>query len=200
MNSVLILYPVQPYVNSEIFLKESPEINLKYAEIYQELLRARYPGFQLVCVMFSEQYDPEKPDLSQPWQGFDIRDNDIVGSCGVSFNDLTEKRKYPKPKKIISLCPEPIEQLVIGGFHRWDCVDSLAKYAYKKGINVSVDEDLTEMFFFSVRDSKGIPVAKIPVSKELSIKMLRKQLREAGHFFLKGARDARKNKPWMYKL
>ncbi|MGM5488181.1 MAG: hypothetical protein ACQESG_04495 [Nanobdellota archaeon] len=36
--------------------------------------------------------------------------------------------------------------LRLGGFHLWDCVERVAKRAYNRGLDVLVDEDLTELF------------------------------------------------------
>jgi len=39
MKSVLILYPIQPYIDALIGEEESPEIKVRYVEMYQELIR-----------------------------------------------------------------------------------------------------------------------------------------------------------------
>lgn len=200
MKYLLILYPIQSYADVLIGKAELPEIKVRYAEIYQELIRKRYHNFQMVCVMFSAPEDPTKADVSQLWQGFSVNGEDIIGACGVTFEDHCKKRIYPKEDKILKLCPEPVEKLVVGGFHLWDCVDKTARYAYNQGINVSVDEDLTELFFWSVRDNKGIPVFKIPVSKKESLMQTRKRLNGAGRGFLKDARAERRKRPWMASI
>jgi len=150
--------------------------------------------------MFSASEDPSKADMSQLCKGFLVNENDIIGACGVTFKEHCEKRIYPEEDKIFELCPKPIDEIVIGGFHLWDCVDKTAKWAYNQGINVSIDEDLTELFFYSIRGPGGLPVAKIPISKEKSLKIKRRQLREGGGFFLEHARQARKDRPWMAQV
>ncbi len=203
MKSILILYPIQPYADALVDEEELPEVKVRYAEIYQELIRKRYPDFQMICVMFSAPGDLVKPDISQLLKGFSVNGNDIIGACGVTFEDHCKKRIYPKEEKILDLCPQPTKELIVTGFHLWDCVDKVAKYAYNQGINVLVDEDLTELFFFSVRGPGGIPILKIPISKKESLKQTRRRLRKVGifgNFFLERSRAERKTKPWMVQI
>ncbi len=200
MKSVLVLYPIQPYADALVSKKELPEIKVRYAEIYQELIRRRYPGFQTVYVMFSAPEDPTKPDMSQLWKGFSVNGTDIIGACGVTFNDHCKKYIYPKENKILELCPQPIEELIVGGFHLWDCVDKVARWAYKQGINVLVDEDLTEIFFYSVRGFGGLPVLKIPILGKESWELTRKQLEKAGGAFLEHACEEHGKRPWMNQI
>lgn len=200
MKCLLLLYPIQPYADALISKEELPEIKVRYAEIYQELIRRRYPDFRMVCVMFSAPEDLTKPDTSQLWKGFSVNGNDIIGACGVTFEDHCKKRIYPKGDKILELCPYPVEELVVGGFHLWDCVDKTARWAYNQGINVLVDEDLTELFFFSTRGPRGLPVFKIPVSRKESLRRAKRQLRKAGGFFLENAREERKKRAWMAQI
>ena len=66
----------------------------------------------------------------------------------MDFETHIKKRKdrtYPYPDNSFILNQIPFEShLVVSGFHVWDCVDKFARYAYEKGLNVLVDEDLTE--------------------------------------------------------
>jgi hypothetical protein len=203
VKTLLILYPIQPYADSLTFKKKGglPEANERYAEIYQELVRKRYPDFQMVYVMFSVPGDLDQPDMSQLWKGFSVNEKDIIGACGVTFKDHCGKHIYPKTSKILGLCPCSTEELVVGGFHLWDCVDKVAKYAHEQDFNVVVDEDLTELFFFSVRGPAGIPMSRIPVSREESLRQMRRQLREVGRdFLLENALKERKMRPWMAQI
>ncbi len=193
MKYLLILYPIRPYVDVLIgswFRKEYK----KFALLYKDMIKKRYSNFKVICVFFSKDGETNNPDTAQDWDMFSQEKNYTIGACGVSFYDHCKKEIYPNPKRIISLCPKPIDELVIGGFHLWDCVDKTAKCAFEQGIKVSVDEDLTELFFSSVR------LGKIPVSRETSIKNSKLQLNKAGSLFLKMACEARKDKPWMFQF
>ncbi len=200
MKTVLILYPIQPYVDSEMIGTESSQIKTKYAQIYQDLIRQRYPGFQAVYLLFSAAADPQRPDLSQLWPGFSINEGEVVGACGLSFQDQCQSRQYPDPQRVIDLCSKPVEKLVIGGFHLWDCVDKVASYAHEQGIDVSVDEDLTQLFFSLTRDNRGLPVFKIPVALEESLKQVRERLANEGDSGLEHFRAARKARPWLVQI
>ena len=199
MKSLLVLYPIQPYADALVSKKESPEIKIKYAQIYQRLMFKRYPDFQLIWMMFSEPQLPEKPDTSQLWQGISIKKDDIVRACGISFNEHCEKKLYPNPETILDACPQPIEKLVIGGFHFWDCVEKVAKCAHGQGINVLVDDDLTEFFFLKVRNRRGIPSpSRIPSLQEKSLEKDRKKyIKSGGPRQLERVREARRKNPWL---
>jgi hypothetical protein len=199
MKSLLVLYPIQPYADILMGKKELPEIKIKYARIYQLLIHKRYPDFQLIWMMFFGPQSPKKPDMSQLWQGISIKKDDVVGACGIGFNEHCQKRLYPDSETILLACPQPIEKLVIGGFHFWDCVEKTAKYAHEQRIDVLVDDDLTEFFFWKVRNYKGIPSpSRIPLSLEKSIAKDRRQFVKSGSpNLLERIREARKGKPWL---
>lgn len=201
MKSIIVLYPIQNYVDILMRLEESLQIKEKYVSIYQRLLWQRYHDFQLVYIIFSQNRDSEKPDISRLWQGIIIREKDIIGACGVNFEDHCQEKLYPDPDRIISFCPCPIEKLIVTGFHFSDCVDRVAGYAYGQGIDVMVDEDLTELFFGKIRNRMGKPSLEcIPLSREESIKRCRTEFMRAAPFLLELIREKRKNKPWLAKI
>ena len=202
MKTLLVLYPIQPYVDGLMTGRESPEIEEEYARIYQCLIAERYPNFQIVWIMFSGFLSATDPDMSQLWRGISIKESDIVAACGVSFKEHCGENKYPDPEDIIKSCPQPIEKLIIGGFHFWDCVEKVAEYAFRQGINVTVDDDLTEFFFHKVRDQKGNPSdSNIPLSRKKSIiKARRRFLESGGTLQLDRVRKAREKKPWLIKI
>ena len=197
----MFLYPIQQYANILIGSRELPEIKEKYALICQSLISRRYPGFQLIYIMFSKDGNPENPDMSQLWQGISIKEQDIVGVCGVSFKEHCEKEIYPDPERVISFCPCPIDKLVVAGFHFWDCVEKVARHAYEQGIDVLVDDDLTEFFFPNIRGPKGIPLpSRIPYSLEKSVMKRRRKFSRSGEGLLERVREAREGKPWLIKI
>jgi hypothetical protein len=198
MKTVLILYPIQPYADALMY----PRIDIeKYAKFYQRLIRKRYPDFQLIWVLFSGE-ESIKPDLSELWSGITIGKKDLIVACGISFKTHCELKRYPDPQTVIDGCLKPIEKLIIAGFHFWDCVEKIAQYAHAKNIDVTVDDDLTEFFFYKIRNSKGRPEAsRIPLSRKESIaEDRRKFLQSGGREQLNRVREARKNKPWLIPI
>lgn len=185
---LLLLYPIQPYVDVLID-GEPPEVKARSAALYKEIVRKRYPDFQVVCVFFSKSGERKEPDLTQKWNLFSLEENYIIGACGVTFTDHCDNRTYPKESDILALCPDPIDELIVSGFHFHDCVEKIAKYAHKQGIQVFVDEDLTELFFYGA--GRGIPI-----SRAASIRKTKRLLRESS-FLLGFARENRKGRPWL---
>jgi len=97
---------------------------------------------------------------------------------------------------ILSVLSSPIEELVIGGFHLWDCVDKMAKYAYSRGIPVSVDEDLTELFFYAAPSAKNIPF-----SREISANKTREEIQKyKGSGVWEIMQEVRQGKPWLLQV
>ncbi len=194
MKVLLILYPINPYVNFLIRKKRFPKTKERIASFYQHLINKRYPGFQIVFVLFSKNRNSAKPNMSQLWKGINIKASDIVGSAGVTYRNFRYNWQRPKHADIFALCPEPIDELVIGGFHLWDCVDGFAGYAFQKGLNVVVDEDLTDLFFYMIKDLKSKLSLQIPISREVSLQRKKERLYEVG--LLEHARKRRRDKPW----
>lgn len=187
MKYFLLLYPIQPYV--DVFINgEPPEEKVRFAEFYQKLIQKRYARFQVVCVFFSKPGEIKESDLSQRWNHFPLKEDYIIGACGVTFTDHCERRVYPKEGDILALCPGPIDELIVAGFHFSDCVEKMANYAHEQGIQVFVDENLTELFFYEARGN-------IPISREASIKRTKRLLRESS--LLDFVRKNRKGRPWL---
>ncbi len=98
-----------------------------------------------------------------------ISKQDTVIANNVPFNSFYNSigNKRPDLALIFKQIPEKITNLVLGGFHQWDCVDSLAEYAYAKKIPVVVDEDTTEVFFDRTIKYGPIPlIRKTPYQVE----------------------------------
>lgn len=116
-----------------------------------------------------------------------IKPTDKILSSGIPFVFM-RYHKYPEPAYILSQLPQDLEQLVIGGFHQWDCVDKVAQTAYEKGIPIIVDEDTTEIFFKGGSSKLSTPLIRENFTSELS------------GFFLEYAREVRLKKPWFAQL
>ncbi|MFS8159338.1 MAG: hypothetical protein ACMG6E_03835 [Candidatus Roizmanbacteria bacterium] len=83
----------------------------------------------------------------------DLAPHDNIIQVGMDSTFLTQKPGEeippPDPITILQQLP-PWEELRIGGFHMWDCIDKLASAAYREGSNVLVDEDLTDFLKYRV--------------------------------------------------
>lgn len=199
MKLVLILFPIQPYIDHPIYPARSPAEKGEYAIVYQQLIAKRYPDFQRVWVMFSEPESLEKPDLSQLWPGIEIKKNDIVIPAGITFEHHCQKKIYPDPATILAACPEPIKKLIIGGFHFYDCVEKLAEFSYRKGIDVLADDDLSEYFFYVSRGDGIFPlISNFPDTLKESLL----RLKPNNHFSARFAEIVRprENKPWLIQI
>ncbi|MBI5060877.1 MAG: hypothetical protein HZB67_01030 [Candidatus Aenigmarchaeota archaeon] len=174
MQAFLFMYPIPDYIEYEIkqnswAMNEREKADyLKKCGCINDLIDGRYRqnGFSINYALFSQ----------------DSKDNHVSGlikqhpadriiHVGVTRDDLRRKI-YPSEEFIISQV-DPSE-LVIAGFHAHDCVERVARYAYGKGIPTTVDDDLTQDFFFYVKhdwvslDSHGLE-KQISTSLERSI-------------------------------
>ena len=198
MKYLLLLYPIRDY--AEVFTRGEPSSTVKRSgRLFCTLIRERYrkKGFKIAMVFFSTVTDPSCPDIGRKWKFIPIDKNDIVIACGITFEEHCKNWIYPEEEVIIASLQSPIEELVIGGFHLWDCVDKMARYAYGQGIPVSVDEDLTELFFYAAMGTRGIPI-----SREESAEQTKEEIVQ----FIRGTgigeliREKRKDRPWLLQV
>src|SRR3990167_5442236 len=158
MKIFLFLYPIKAYVNAcleQFFFLRNGYDPARFSQLIDRRYRRR--NYQLVWVLFSHPDDSSQPDRSLLSEIFEISPQDQVIACGVSFRLHCEKEIYPNPAEIIDKLPTSVEELVVGGFHQWDCVDKLACFAYKSGIPTQVDEDTTQFFFHTSSTEGNIP-------------------------------------------
>lgn len=164
------------------------ELKKDYGNLYQANfnacidLRYRRNGFQIYYAVFNGSPVSEVIEL-QPL--------DIVIEVGLDFKTHTTKQpngKYPYPNLDYILGQVgAVDILRIGGFHMWDCVEKLARRAHEMGLEVLVDEDLTEFFPGRLRDP-DFKVDKYPNYNP----------RKDGRFF-DMFMNARKDKPWLWQ-
>ncbi len=197
MKILLILYPIKPYMDELIGEEKLPKEKEKIYKFYQTLIRKRYPDFQKVFILFSDKSNLTSPDISQLPKGFNFQDGDIIKASGITFYDHYKNHLYPKQSDLLALCPRLMDKLIVGGFHLWDCVNKFAKYAYHSGIDVLIDEDLTEIFFDLVRKFKN---RQVPIDKEKSLELIRKELYKLDHVYIERAHKERANKPWFVQI
>jgi hypothetical protein len=94
-----------------------------------------------------------------------LKSNDKIIRVGLDFKTHTTKQSngeflYPNQDFILDQLGN-IKVIRIAGFHLWDCVDKLAKRAHERGLETLIDEDLTELFSFRVKD-KNFVLEKYP--------------------------------------
>lgn len=153
MKEFLFLYPVTPFLDYCLRLgtRENRRYHLADAlcDRFNDIIEARYRqrGFSVNWLMFSQDDQAQNPDLTLKAEEIAFNNEDRILTSGVSFKRLVEDKQYPDFEYILSQLPEPVDRLVVGGFHQWDCVDMLAAEAYKRGIPTIVDEDTTDVYF-----------------------------------------------------
>ena len=120
------------------------------------------------------------------------RRNDRIICVGMdSSTHRTEVNgAYPYPNQDFILNQlMPTDLLRVGGFHAFDCCNRLGARAYERGIDVLVDEDLTQFFslVFQHKDFKCDVYPSVNHRKELAPHSDRLWK----HFI-----SRRENKPW----
>ena len=184
----LFLYPINEYFKSSISLSRNPDPQpSKINKIIDS--RYRQNGFRIFWVMFADPSDLEKPDLSRLSKHIKPAERDRFISCGITFENHINNKKYPNPKFIFVQLPRGIKGLVVSGFHQGDCVNKVARAAYRIGAPTFVEEDATELFFWNNQPSRRIPL----------IRETHRLLEEDYHpEVINLARILRKNKPWFF--
>ena len=187
MDQLAFLYPIKEYLEYEIerhYYIVDPHSQEPFTEKYFSVLnktinlRYRRKGFGINWVVFSD-----RPVFRRVY----TEPTDRIIPVDVSFEAHTSKKLYPSEETILDQIPGG--GLVVTGFHMWDCVEKVARRAHEGGIDVLVDEDLTEFFsgivaFDSERDLQNYP-------------SYNPREERGSHFDL--FMEARKNKPWLWQ-
>lgn len=161
MKTFLFLYPIKEYIDDQRERYRRVEDRFPIPRLW-DIVDARYRknGFIVYWLLFGEMKNPSRPDYSQLYSQDIINEGDRVISCGVPFETHVSEKIYPNSKKILAKLLRPMEQLVIGGFHQWDCVSRVAECAFRQGINTFIDDDTTEMLFCRTRLGIEIPLVR----------------------------------------
>jgi len=141
-NQFLFLYPIKEYFDAEIG-RDKNLMNMprqKFKVFYKCLLndcisqRYRERGFSIGSVTFEDK----------PLEIVDVKRGDLILRNGITYVDHVNSRLYPDPNVILNQLPDSMKHLRLAGFHAWDCVEKVAKSAHERGIDILVDEDLTQ--------------------------------------------------------
>lgn len=157
MNSkaFVFLYPISEIINYEINNNGQtyPGGIISFKKLYTKILnttidiRYRNEGFSIFYATFNNH--PISSIIS-------LKPEDKIISVGLDYKTHVEQKKYPDQKYILNNLGN-VKTLRVAGFHMWDCVEKLAKTAYEHGLDVLVDEDLTEFFSQLIKKGKFNP-------------------------------------------
>lgn len=206
VKTYLFLYPIREYVNRILGDPPSPRwTKWGMPELYGRIIDARYRqrGYRIVWLLYSKPDDLRAPDMESADPRFGFCPNDVFLSARLP-HVMNIKYFYPSGTRI--LCQlGPVEELVLGGFHQDDCVDRIARVAYRNGIRVSVDEDTTDWLKHYLHASQGEPPALVRTPEEYVrafIDHLRRSdpdttPRHAVDAIIMAQREDRTYKPWL---
>ena len=191
MDQFVFLFPDKWNIDKDL-IKNNPPWGVfgrftEYSRLLDQCIELRYrsKGFGINHVLLKGESISSLVKLN---------DSDNIFYANISREDMNiackaNKDYHADSEQIISqLGLTPDDELIIGGFHLRDCVSRLAKDAYNKGINVLVDEDLTETFLHRSKSSDfriGVSNSFNPLEKSLQ--------------FYNYCVKANEGKPWMYQ-
>ncbi len=161
----MMLYPVKHYVDWDPVAKNSNGMSLellkkmlsiqlgishskfmkRFLLINKLLDEYRSDGYRVHWVYFSIPENLDIPDDSSHHPMFVRRKNDCAIAAGVT-RDKLNANVYPNGVKLINKI-SGLKELILGGFHKDDCVRKIKDVARKQGVDARIDSDLTEDFF-----------------------------------------------------
>ncbi len=165
-----MVYPIEPYVDYDPTLPEGghgfgynlhkrvwtkavtmgiteEQFDARFRLVNKLLEIYRKDGFRINWALFGREDAKEIPDTTLISPLFEIYSEDPIISVGVSYYDLMRAPNiYPEERKVLRELGD-ISELVVGGFHKDDCVSRFVDAAREKGIAAGVDDLLTEDFF-----------------------------------------------------
>lgn len=169
MKSVLIIYPVKEYVDGRYGNSFNLNMLSKYWSYVLKLPKGAFRNrfgiinklideyrenkFNVNWLLFSSCFDKKEPDISRKSKYFNIKKEDKLIPAGITRDELNSYI-YPNEEKIISRL-DSLSELVLGGFHKSDCVNRFNLKANDLGINSRIDKLLTEDFFELILQSFG---------------------------------------------
>lgn len=154
MKQFIFLYPIAEIIDFEISnygwstKGGVTAFRQKYKSALNKCIDVRYrrKGFGINYVVFNG---------SPVSEIVEIQPTDRVIEVEINFETHTTKGangEYPYPDEAWILDQLNGTRVIrIAGFHRWDCVERLARRAREKRLKVLIDEDLTEFFGIKVK-------------------------------------------------
>jgi hypothetical protein len=177
--------PGRRRIKEEILAAMTKEYGILYEATMNACIDARYrkKGFSVCFALLDDTEISNRIELHP-------EDRIIhVGMDAKTHRTKLDDGSYPYPDDDVILDRLGSSSLLmVGGFHLFDCVDRIARRAYERGMNVLVDEDLTQFLGF-MRKEPGFRVDRYPNFNP----------RAGGQ----GAFDAfmapRKSRPWLWQ-
>lgn len=167
MKVFIFLYPTAEYIDLFIGLdcdrSEPLPDSLRQYLIRQhnpryinDLVRERYRKQDYQVVWLFQGTSSDNIELCQKSEFIEILADDIIAPSFSWEYHADAERVVAYLSDNLS---EAIEKVELGGYHRFDCVERFAKSLYRLGMDVHVDEDLTDDFFLQMRYG-GIPIVR----------------------------------------
>ncbi|MGV8141197.1 MAG: hypothetical protein ACP5NW_02010 [Candidatus Woesearchaeota archaeon] len=189
MNHFVFLFPDRNHIDFDSALEGSDiDRQMRYLHTLNACIDSRYrkKGFKINHVLFKDE------ELSRYIKK---NDSDTILFSDMSLDDMkkrySEKHDYHiDTHEILSrLTPAPIDRLIVGGFFLTDCVDKFARDAYHDGLDVLVDEDLTDMLLTTM-DRPGFRIGRYPNYNPLNLSQEMRTMMS----------NNRKDKPWLWQF
>jgi len=152
--------PIKPYVKE--ILQNWRSMDEPSCDRLNELVEIRYrsKGYQVVWLPFSKQGNRREVDESLLSTRIVFASQDLIIPVGVPYGEKATWR-WPKNRFACEQLPDGIEELKVGGFHCYSCASRFAKYCYRQGIPTLVDEDLTDIHFYTLCTLGFVPDERV---------------------------------------
>jgi len=193
MDHFVFLFPDTNHIDNspqiKFFENYYPANYARYCDVLNQCIDLRYRknNFAITYVLLKDE------SLSKILR---VYSSDNLIQLNASMKDMQAKVSennsdyYVDSNTILSkLTSKPIDKLVVGGFIVTDCVDKFAQDAYNLGLDILVDEDITDMLS-SAMNLPNFKAGDFPNYNPMRLGP------EVCELFL----QERKNKPWLWQF
>ncbi len=154
MKTFVYLYPIKAYINQEIKQNswyknksEKEEYITRVKDLNQIIdVKYRRKGYRIVYLNYKNEEGELDNSLLSEYLIF--QPSDVFLDVGITCDDMRNEC-YPNEKLLIKKLL-PIDELIVAGFHRHDCVARFNNAALSMGINSEIESTLTEDYFFFI--------------------------------------------------